>query len=207
MNAANSKRRIGLWIALAILSGFISALLVYSYVASHVRVVRLEEIFDPAYGFPLDYRERYFNRDFPAASTIKNYLHDATLLISRPPTGNRVYYFDKDQGFVSWRDNVIDSGVWWTSPEVQILYLGARWRVAVVQIFCMSRFGIPRGAQQDNCYSVGQLESLLAAGKGSRRDYREGNVFHLQADNPPPLQLPNSELSIALLSKLADKDH
>ncbi|MDE2377081.1 hypothetical protein [Bradyrhizobium sp.] len=208
MTVINSERRTSVWVVVAILLGFVSAFFVYAHVADRIRVVHLDGMFDPAYGYTPGFRERYFNQDFVSADAIRDYLHDATLLISNPPRGNHVYYFDSEQKFVSWRDKIIESGMWWTYPEVQILHLGPHWRVAVVQTFCLSLFGTAAVRQQDNCYGVSQLDSLLTAGKGSRRDYRSGNILELDASKLPPLPLPSSELSIAsLLSKLAEKDH
>ena len=187
--------------------GLISALFIYGYVASYVQIVRIDEIYYSAPGNPPDAHECHFNLNFPSADAIQSYLHEATLLISDPLVGNRVFYFDEGHGYVKWRENVIENGVWWTSPRVQILFLGSRWRVAIVQTFCMFEFGLPPGVQEDNCYSVGSLDSLLGAGRRSRREYREGNVFNLEVGRHPPVPLPRSEVSISYLLSKAAKDH
>jgi hypothetical protein len=177
------------------------------YVSGYVRVVRLDDIFDPKYGYRVGLREEYFSRDFPNAKDIESYLFDSTLLISNPPLGNGVYYFDKDHKYLFWHENLIEAGKWWVFPSWQLIRLGNRWRLATVQTFCALSFALPTDAQQDNCYFVETTTSLLGQGHGSEREYRKGNVLGLLSNQQAPFRLPTSAITInSLLSSLTDKN-
>jgi hypothetical protein len=189
--------------------GFIAAglltLCLGIYVSNtYVRVVRLDNMYDPKYGDRVERRDEYFASDFPSSKDIDSYLLDSTLLFSQPPRGNRVYYFDKDYKFISWRDGIIEIGKWWTSPSLQIIHFGSRWRVAIVSNFCTLSFSMPADSQRDNCYGVETITSLL--GRVSTREYRKGNTFGLSSDKPAPFELPKSTITIdSLLAGLPSK--
>jgi hypothetical protein len=197
ISTPKNKRRI--YGVLGLLIGF---LIIWSYAHLHdrIRVVHLDRIFNPAYGFPAGYRESYFGQDFPSAKAIKEYLTDATILFSEPPYGNQIFYFDHDQGFVSWRNKVTSSGNWRLFPGLQIIELGGRWRITFVQTFCSWVSDMSAEEQQDNCYDISSIESILGRGLGSRREYRKGNVFNISAGKPPPFQLPDSAITIESLT-------
>jgi hypothetical protein len=181
----------------------VMVLIVFSYVYAHdrIRVVHLDRIFNPAYGFPEGYRETYFAREFPSSQAIKEYLSDATILFSQPPSGNELFYFNSAQEFISWRDGLVSSGSWRIFPALQIIELGGRWRVTVVQRFCSLVSDMPADTQQDNCYDVTSIESILSRGPQARREYKKGNVFNISADKPVPFRLPESAITIdSLLS-------
>jgi hypothetical protein len=205
--AVNLKKMNFLAKVLGMLLGAAVALWLYLYASDHIRIVQLDGIFDPAYGYPQGYREEYFAKQFPSSSEIESYLSDATLLISKPPLGNVIYYFDKPHQFTSWHDNVVEGGAWWSFSKLQILRLGKRWRVAIVPSFCMTLSGLTADAQNHSCYSVESVDSLLSRGNGSRREYNKGNTFGLAAERSAPFRLPGSEISIAsLLGRSPDKD-
>lgn len=193
------SRRLIIWLAIPI--GFVLGVWLYTYAYDHIRIVRLDNLYDPQYGYPVGREEQHFNQNFPSSSEIKTYLSNSTILHSRPPIGNEVFYFDENYGFVIWYGNTIEAGRWWLSPRLQLLLLGERWRLAIVQTFCMSFSNRSEISQQDTCYSVQTLVSLLARGRGTRHEYRKGNAFGLAPDKSAPFQLPmNSEISIDSLS-------
>jgi hypothetical protein len=172
----------------------------------HVRVVRLDDILNPAYGYPEGSRDAYFAKNFPSSGEIEEFLLNTTLVISKPPRGNEVYYFSKDHKLVLWHDKNIEDGEWWSSPKLQILILGQKRRFAVVQSFCISFLGPAAAPPLDNCYSVEDVESLLSRGLDSRKERVTGNPFNLGQGNSPPFDLPKSEISIAsLLRSIQDK--
>jgi hypothetical protein len=199
----NSRRTTGRRVVriLGFLTAAVLVVWLYVFAYDHVSVVRLDNMYDPKYGDRVGRRDEYFAADFPSSADIEKYLLDSTLLFSQPPRGNRVYYFDGDHKFISWREDIIHSGKWWTSPRLQIIRLGERWRAAVVYTFCSLSFDMPADAQRDNCYGVETITSLLARGPGSTREYRKGNVFGLFDNKPAPFRLPNSAITIdSLLS-------
>jgi hypothetical protein len=184
---------------LGVLLGAVLAGWLYFYASDHIKIIQLDSIFDPAYGYPQGYREEYFAKTFPSSSDIESYLSNATLLISKPPLGNVIYYFDEYRHFTLWHDNIVEGGEWWLIPKLQMLRLGKQWRFAVVQSFCRSVSGMLADAQKDNCYSVESVDSLPSRGAGSRREYSKGNVFGLSTERSAPFQLPSSQISIASL--------
>jgi hypothetical protein len=189
-------------LAILIATVFVGWLYVFAY--DHFRIVQLDHLFDPVYGYPLGYREAYFARRFASYGEIEDYLSDVTLVISHPPRGNAIYYFDRNQQFALWREPVVATGRWWTDPELQLLKLGSERRFAIVQYFCMSRASLIEDAQ-DNCYSVADVDSLINAGAGGRIERSKGNVFNLTPGKRQPFSLPHSDLSTAaLLERVTD---
>lgn len=174
----------------------------YVYVSVYERIsfVRLDDKYDPKYGFDAGLREEYFSRKFPDFSDIERYLSNSTLLRSRPPSGNEVFYFDNDQNFYSWkRGREVEIGKWHASPSLQIIGLSGQWRVAIVYVFCMTFADRPQIAQQDSCYHVMSLRSLLARGRGTYHEIGKGDVFGL-ASRKAPFDLPTSQITIESLS-------
>jgi hypothetical protein len=98
---------------LGVLLGAVLAGWLYFYASDHIKIIQLDSIFDPAYGYPQGYREEYFAKTFPSSSDIESYLSNATLLISKPPLGNVIYYFDEYRHFTLWHDNIVEGGEWW----------------------------------------------------------------------------------------------
>lgn len=195
-------RRFIKWLAVPI--GLILGAWSCAYAYDHIRIIRLDNLYDPQYGYPVGREEQHFNQNFPSSNEIKAYLSNATILHSNPPTGNEVFYFDENDGFVFWRESTIENGKWWLIPRFQILLLGERWRLAIVQTFCMSFSNRSKILQQDNCYYVESFASLLARGRGTQHEYRKENAFDLAREKPASFQLPmKSRISISSL--LADR--
>lgn len=189
------SRRFIIWLAVPI--GLVLGVWSCSFAYDRVRIVRLDNLYDPQYGYSVGREEQHFNQNFPSLNEIKTYLSNSTILHSRPPTGNEVFYFDGNDGFVFWHDSAVETGKWWLIPRLQILLLGERWRLAIVQTFCMSFSNRSKISQQNNCYYVQSFASLLARGRGTWHEYRKENVFGLAPDKPAPFQLPmKSEISI-----------
>jgi hypothetical protein len=113
-----------------------------------------------------------------------------------PASGNDVFYFDDNPGFVYWRGKTVVSGAWRTSPFLEISRLGSRWRIALVQRFCKWHFDMSADEQQDNCYAIHGLDGLISYGNQSRRDYRKGNVFNLENNKPAPFKIPDTDITI-----------
>lgn len=182
---------------LAILVGFVIGVWLCTYAYDHFKIVRLDNLYDPQYGYPVGRNEQHFTQNFPSSKDIKAYLSNSTILRSRPPLGNGIFYFDESNGFVFWHDNTIETGEWWVSSQLQLLLLGGQWRLAIEQIFCWSFSGRSRVSQSDNCYGVQRLDSLLAGGREMRREYRKDNLFDLTPGKPAPYELLlKSEISI-----------
>ena len=190
-------------IILGFLAGAILAVWLAVYASSNVRVVRLDNMYDPRYGDRVGRREEYFSRNFPTAQDIETYLFNSTLLLSKPPLGNGVYYFDSDHKFTFWHTNLIETGKWWTTSRWQLIRLGDQWRFATVPTFCASSLALPADMQQDNCYSVETPSSVFSQGLGSTREHRSGDVFGLSGRKAAPYSLPDKPITIdSLLSQL-----
>lgn len=179
-----------------ILLAVVSVVWLCVYAHGKIRIERLDEMFNRA--ADTGQREEYFARKFPTSFEIDEYLSDTTILYSTPPWGNNVFYFDKSKGYLDWRDRNVESGEWWVTPQLRIMVLGGRWRIAFVNTFCIWSFDRPAIAQQDNCYSVEKLDSILAASssRGWKRESRRGNVFGLARNKPAPTRLPNTDTNI-----------
>lgn len=188
------KRRFGIAILLFIAT---SSLI---YISDRVKFVNLDNKFDPKYGYSVGRREQYFARKFPSTSEIQTYLSDATILFSHPPSGNIIFYF-KSTGheFVSWHDQAIEKGEWRIWPQLYFLVLGGQWRIAIVYAFCSSFSGLSLAAQQDNCRELESFDSIFAQGRGTRTEYRKGDVFSLSELHGEVRQLPRSEISFDAL--------
>jgi hypothetical protein len=192
-------------------SSMLLLFLLRGYAFDHVRVVRLDNFYDPKYGYPAGIRERYFSREFPSSKAIQDYLANSTLVLSSPPNLNRVYYFDSDHKFISWRADILESGTWWSSPGLQLIQLGKRWRVAIVSKFCTLLSSLPDDAQQDNCYDAETTSSLMSQGLGSTLARKPGDVFTLEGRTKAPFRLPNTPITTesleASLAQLSSTNH
>jgi len=152
-------------------------------------------------------RERLdrFTSPYPTYNGIKEYLSDATILISHPPS-NVVYYFDDRSNYIHWHDNEIRFGVWSSSPYVAIMVLETKWRITIVNSYCGWLLDEPEYAQQDNCTIVRSLDRMFRY-SGSYSEYRRGNVFKLSKGSPPRLSMPTANISIdELVAAMASGD-
>ena len=144
-----------------------------------------------------------FARHYPTYNEINEYLSDATILISHPPS-NTVYYFDERSNYIKWRGNEISFGIWSSSPYVKIMTFETKWRIAIVNSYCHWLLDEPAYAQQDNCSIIESLDWMFRY-LGSDPEYRKGNVFKLSRGSPPPFSLPTTKISIdGLLAAKAD---
>jgi len=137
--------------------------------------------------------ERYFSRPIPTAQDIESYLLNATILISHPPGGNAVYYFDAPYHFLKWRnfnlptEDVLE-GTWSIDWHLLPMELNGRWRVALEYVICTrSLDSLP--ADVPFCRSVETLSPMLRFGLNP--EYRVGNVFNLSTNGSVPFPLPN----------------
>lgn len=167
----------------------------YTYGSDRISFERLDGQFDPKYGYAAGRRESAFSQEFPSRSQIEAHLSEATLLISHPPN-NAVYYFDNNHHFLRWTNETIEAGEWSIWPKLKILILNGQHRFAVEYVFCHRHSGLDPIAQQDNCYYLSSLDSIFAQGRGTRTEYRKGNVFKLAATTNAAGKLPNTELTI-----------
>ena len=184
------------------LAGIVLATCLAVYVSANVRIVRLDNIYNPEYGYRVGRREEHFSNKFPTTQDIETYLFDSTLLVSNPPHQSVVRYFDREHNYISWHSNLIESGKWWSSPEWQLIRLGDRWRFATVQTFCTISlvFGVPETGRQDNCYSVETTSSLFSF--GGTREHRSGDVFKLTGRQAAPFKIPDKPITIDSLLTL-----
>jgi hypothetical protein len=185
---------------LVAISGLVLAGWVYAFAYNHVRFVRVEDLFDPRYKRK-DSPQAYFERSFPSHDDIARHLSNVTLVISNPPRGSEVFYFGSDQTFLTWHAGTVVSDRWWTEPELQILRLGDQRRWVVVQIFCTAPVDPPDDARLDNCYHASAVEGIPYQVVTGRTERADGNVFGLASGKRPPFALPESEISLALLSQ------
>lgn len=175
---------------------FVLAIQVYLFASDRVHFVQLNSIREGSRGYPSGYRQQYFTQVFPSENDIIEHLSDVTILHSRPPIGNDVFYFSSQRMFLFWKNNTVETGIWRLRPKLEIITFDGRWRVAVVQSFC--RWFPARAAetQQDNCYLLHSLDAILAYGRDTRTEYRKGNALKLSEGARPPFQLPTTEISI-----------
>jgi len=139
----------------------------------------------------------HFTRAYPTGDEISAYLSDATLLLSRPPVDNRVYYFDEDHNYIVWRDNIPYLGTWSSAPFIKIMTFEGRWRITTVNLFCHWAFDVHSGYisnQVDNCYIVESLDQLFTDPHATH-EYRKGNIFKL-SKSKVPFPLPSSDITI-----------
>ena len=172
----------------------------YVFIYDNFKIVRLDATYDPR-----DYRdaelikERYFSRNFPSLSEIDSYLSDATIVVSHPPVGNAVYYFDKNRKVLWWHGDQISAGEWKAIPNLQLITFGAQWRFAVVYKFCWSFSDRSAIEQQDSCYYLTSLDWIFSAAN-SLREYRKGDLFGLNKVGKEQIgRLPESNISIEQL--------
>jgi hypothetical protein len=143
--------------------------------------------------------ESYFSRPIPTAQDIESYLLNATILVSDPPGGNAVYYFDAPYHFLKWRnffrapaDDVLE-GTWSIDWYLLPMELNGRWRVALEQVICTrSPDSLP--ADVPFCHDVQTLSPMLRFGRYP--EYRVGNVFNLSANGSVPFPIPKTSISI-----------
>ena len=201
MPSFNLKPRLLKSVAIIAATVLVACLYVYAY--DKIRIVRLDEMFSPRFGWEAGLRERYFMQKFPTAREITKYLSDATILISSPPFGNEVFYFRSDHKFVYWYNDQLSSGEWWISPRLELIILGSRWRFAVVYTYCRLFLDLPSTAQQDSCREVQTLGSIIGTGRAARREYRKGNVLNFGESGKGHIEsLPKSEISIEMLRQV-----
>lgn len=166
-------------------------LCVWLYSSLRERILPIERIDAIRWGSS-DNVERYFSRSFPTAQEIKSYLSNATILVSSPPGGNVVYYFDAPYHFLEWRNagtSAVDvlSGSWSIDWHIRPMELNGRWRVAIEYVICTrSPDSLP--ADVPFCSEVRTLNPINRF--GLNQEYRAGNVFNLSADGNVPFPLP-----------------
>jgi hypothetical protein len=169
----------------------------YVWAYDRIKVVRLDEMFSPKYGWPVGARDQYFASKFPSSAEIEAYLSNATILFSHPPTDNIVFYFGNNRQFISWFDQSTSVGKWSISPHLRIILLGQQWQAAVIYVFCSHVAGLPNEAQQDSCREVERLDSIFSQGRDARREYQKGDVFNLQDNQEKIGPLPKVDISIS----------
>jgi hypothetical protein len=175
---------------------FVLAIQVYLFALDRVHFVQLDRIREGSLGYPSGYRQRYFAQVFPSENDITEYLSDVTILHSRPPIGNDVFFFSSHHIYLFWKNNTVETGIWRLRPKLEIITFDGRWRVAVVHSFCRWNPNEAAETQQDNCYLLHSLDAILAYGRDTRTEYRKGNALKLSEGQRPPFQLPTTEISI-----------
>jgi hypothetical protein len=146
---------------------------------------------------PNETKESYFLETFPSRHEIEDYLLDATILISHPPIGNSVYYFDSNYRFFIWHANdfKITKGHWFLYPMIDRRIYNGRSRFDLAYSFCRE---LDDGSlTEDNCILLGSTNQILA-GVG-HREYTKGDVFDLSKRSKPPFAIPATTINMEQL--------
>jgi hypothetical protein len=172
----------------------------YVFIYDNFRIIRLDSIYSPAtYRDAELIKQRIFSQKIPSLNEIDDYLSDATVVVSHPPVGNAVYYFDSDRKIFWWHGDQISTGVWKATPNVQLIIFGTQWRLAIVYKFCWSFSDRVAIEQQDSCYYLTSLDWIFSFAN-SHREYRKGDLFGLdKVEKGQVGKLPESNISIEQL--------
>ncbi len=140
-------------------------------------------------------KERYFLETFPSRHEIEDYLLNTTILISDPPIGNSVYYFDNDQHSFNWHGNQIIKGHWFLYPMFVRRVYSVKSRFDLAYSFCRE---LDDGSfTEDNCVLLGSTNQIMA-GYG-QMDYAKGDIFDLSKRSKPPFTMPTITISMEQL--------
>jgi hypothetical protein len=164
---------------------------VFIYGARHFITQNIDDFFR----WPPDKKESFFLETFPSRREIEDYLLNTTILISHPPIGNSVYYFDKDQHTFNWHGNQIIKGHWFLYPMIDRRVYNGKWRFDLAYSFCRE---LDDGSfTEDNCILLGSTSQIFA-GFGEL-DYAKGDIFDLSNRSKPPFTMPTTAISIEQL--------
>jgi hypothetical protein len=188
------RKRPRLIIALATVIGLVLLIRADIWWNENVEIVHVDEL---RY-LSASEKEKYFHNTFPTAEDIDKKLSNTTVLIAgffgdpddrKHLVGNAVYYFDDQHRFVTWSDDQVTIGHWWTKPEYVLLNYRGKWRLATNQIFCLWLDLWPADAQEGNCRPVDSTDDII--GLPGKKEYAAGDVFHL-AKAQHPFSLPDT---------------
>jgi hypothetical protein len=142
-------------------------------------------------------RERLFSEAFPTRAEIEDFLHDTTILISWPPIGNTIRYFDNDQRFFSWHGTEISRGHWYLYPLIVNRILNGRSHFDWAYSYCIQ---LNDGSlNEDNCLLIHTTKQLLGSSRPT--EYTKGDIFGLSKQRDPPFDMPTTEISIDQLRR------
>jgi hypothetical protein len=179
--------------ALALI-GVVALFMGYLYVSRHF----ITENIDHFALWSDESKKRYFSETFPTRNEIERYLSNATILISHPPIGNTVYYFDSDGRYYYWHgnDNMIGRGHWFLYPRIVRRIYNGRSRFDLAYLFCRE---LDDGSfTDDNCVLLGSTDQIMKY--HAFREYAKGDVFNLSELQSPPFDLPPRPISMEQLS-------
>ncbi len=186
-------RRIAKWTGIGLL--IIASFRAYVYCYDHYIVLNINNMVLPSH----EIAQRMFSETYPSRIEIENYLHDATILISHPPIGSSVYYFDNQQHFIEWHgnDSRMTRGHWYLYPMMAKRMLDGRSRFDLVYSLCRE---LNDGSfTEDNCVLLGSTQQIMAYG---RKEYAKGDIFGLSKRDDPPFDMPKTDISIDQLRRL-----
>jgi hypothetical protein len=168
-----------------------SAIGAFIYGARHFMTQNVDDFFR----WSQEKKESYFLETFTSRHEIEDYLLNTTILISHPPIGNSVYYFDNDRHFSEWHGNQIIKGHWFLYPMIVRRVYNGRWRFDLAYSFCRE---LDDGSfTEDNCILLGSTNQIMA-GYG-QMDYQKGDIFDLSKRSKPPFTMPITAISVEQL--------
>jgi hypothetical protein len=149
-------------------------------------------------GRSYEQRQRIFSENFPSRTEIEDFLHDTTILVSWPPVGNTVRYFDNDRRFFSWHGTEITRGHWHLYPMIAKRIFDGRSRFDWAYSYCIE---LNDGSlTEDSCLLIYTTKQLLGSSRPA--EYVKGDVFDLSKQRDPPFEMPTTEISIEKLRGL-----
>jgi hypothetical protein len=152
-------------------------------------------------------RAREFEREYPTADQISNYLNDATVVVSvrtskpeaaRQIYGNTIFYLDSNNRYYAWDAGnpygryTSRAGNWSISPHFLISKFHDKRRYRWVQVICIFNKYMAPQFQAENCEIVSDFKALPLWGNHSSREYRKGNVFGVSGEGDLPFSIPNN---------------
>jgi len=163
----------------------------FIYGARHFMTQNVDDFFR----WSKEKKESYFLETFPSRHEIEDYLLNTTILISHPPIGNSVYYFDNDRHFFDWHGDQIKKGHWFLYPFIVRRVYNGKSRFDLAYSFCRE---LDDGSlTEDNCILLGSTNQILA-GFGEL-DYAKGDIFDLSKRSKPAFTMPIIAISMEQL--------
>lgn len=190
--------RIGVVKVIATLAVIFSFIRVYVYSYDHIRFENIDDM----YGLPSQLKEAYFIESPPARRDISEYLLNSTIIVSDPPIGSQIFYFDNSGGVINWFKNTFTRGRWTVDPFLIVQSYGGQWKIKIIYNLC--RWPDDRSLSEDSCYLASDSRRIFGISKG-RVTRIGGDVFDINNRPSPPASLPTTELDADLILSMIAK--
>jgi hypothetical protein len=185
-------RRLAKWTGIILL--IIASFKAYVYGHDHYIVQNIDNFG----GLSSEAKQLDFSVTFPSRTEIEDFLRDTTILVSWPPIGNSVRYFDNDQRFFDWHGVEIIRGHWQLHPMIVRRIFNGRSRFDWAYSYCIE---LNDGSlTEDNCLLIYTTKQLLGSSRPTER--AKGDFFGLSKQRDPPFEMPKTEISIEELRSL-----